>query len=322
MEYGKIEGVKKQVSRIIFGTAQPSFMKNEDNEELLDAVFAMGVNTFDLARVYRHAEDVVGRWMASRGNREEVVILTKCANPSVLGRKRVNARAIHKDLETSLKKLQTEYIDIYLLHRDDPNVDVAVPVEVMNELHAAGKIRAFGGSNWSHERIEAANEYAYSHNLRSFTVSSPNFGLAEQVKDIWGGGCVTISGPSNRAARAYYEEKKMPVVAYSSLGRGLFSGKLRSEDAGDAAKVLDSMAMKGYACPENFERLRRCEELVKKKNATVSQIAMAWIYAQPMNTFVVVSTSNAKRMQQNVEALQLKLTKEEAAYLDLDVDKL
>lgn len=74
------------------------------------------------------------------------------------------------------------YIDIYLLCRDDPNVDVAVPVEVLIAMHAEGKIGAFGGSNWTHQRIEEANEYAYRRGLIPFTVSSPNFGLADQVQ--------------------------------------------------------------------------------------------------------------------------------------------
>ncbi len=319
MEYRSIDGVTKPVSRILFGTAQEPFMSNGDNDELLDQVLAMGVNTFDIARQYQHAEDAVGRWVAKRGNRDQVVLLTKCAHPSVLGKKRVNRKAIYEDLETSLQHLQTDYIDIFLLHRDDPDVDVAVSVEVFNEMHAAGKIGAFGGSNWTHERVEAANEYAYSHNLIPFTVSSPNFGLAEQVADLWGGGCVTISGKENAPARAYYEKTQIPVIAYSSLGRGLFSGKLRSADAKHAKKVLDSFAMKGYASPENFERLHRCEELAEQKGATVPQIAMAWIYAQKLNTFAVVSTSSAARMQQNVEALNLSLTEEETAYLDLNV---
>ena len=114
----------------------------------------------------------------------------------------------------------------------------------------------------------------------------------------------------------------MPVIAYSSLGRGLFSGKIKSEALECAPKVLDEVALKGYGCPDNYERLRRCEELAKKKYCNVPQIAMAWIYSQKLNTFAVVSTLSAKRMQDNIKALHIKLTEEECAYLDLQEGRL
>ena len=122
--------------------------------------------------------------------------------------------------------------------------------------------------------IEEANEYAYSHGLIPFSVSSPNFGLAEQVADPWGGGCVSISGSQNQEARDWYRRMKMPIVAYSSLARGLFSGRVRGDAPEDADKILDMFAMKGYASPRNFERLRRCERLAAEKKTTVAQIAL------------------------------------------------
>ena len=184
-------------------------------------------------------------------------------------------------------------------------------------MHEEGKIGAFGVSNWTHQRIAEANEYAARHHLIPFTVSSPNFGLAEQVHDPWGGGCVSISGPSNVRAREWYRESGMPVIAYASLAHGLFSGKVKSSEPKKAGKILDEFAMKGYVCPENFERLRRCEELAAKKNCTVSQIAMSWIFKQDLDTLAVVGTSKALRMQENIDAMHIKLSEEEAAYLDL-----
>ena len=190
-------------------------------------------------------------------------------------------------------------------------------VELLNALHEEGWIGAFGGSNWTVERIAEANAYAAAHGLIPFSVSSPNFGLAEQVADPWGGGCVTVSGPSNAAARAWYAARRMPVIAYSSLGRGFFSGRVFSGDAARVGELLDPPAVKGYACPDNFERLRRCEELAARKGVTVPQLAMRWIFAQELNTFAVVSTSSPARMQQNIDALQIPLTAQEADYLDL-----
>lgn len=109
----------------------------------------------------------------------------------------------------------------------------------------------------------------------------------------------------------------MPVIAYSSLGRGLFSGKVKSSAIEHASEYMDKAAMRGYACPDNFERLRRCEELARKKDTTVPQIAMNWIFGQGLNVCAVVSTSKAVRLRENVEALSLELTKEELDYLDL-----
>ncbi len=317
MKYTEIPYVDKKVSRIIFGTAMAPFIMGGDGNDLLDAVYALGVNTFDMARNYMAAELSVGRWLEEKGMRDKVVLLSKCGHPSIFGRKRINEQDIRKDFRKTSGYLKTDYIDIYLLHRDDPETKAGDIVEIFNALHAERKIGAFGGSNWTFERIAEANEYAYKHNLIPFTVSSPNFGLAEQVADPWGGGCVSISGSAGEKAREWYQENQMPVIAYSSLGRGMFSGKVKSTDKDKVAQILDDVAIKGYVSDNNFERLRRCEELAMEKGCAVSQIAMAWIYNQKLNTFAVVSTSKGERMRENIDALDMKLTEEEMMYLDL-----
>ena len=318
----QIGGIHKPVSRIIYGMAIQPFITGQNGDELLDAVLSSGINTFDLARNYGLAEKSMGAWLEHRGCRDQIVILSKCAHPSMFGRKRVNEQDIRKDFRKSCEALHTEYIDLYLLHRDDPDVPIGEIVNIMNTLHAEGKIHAFGGSNWTVERLEAANEYADAHHLIPFSVSSPNFGLAEQVRDPWDGTCVTISGRENEATRAWYRANQMPVIAYSSLGHGFFSGKMKSSDASHPQDFLDGPAQKGYVSKDNFERLRRCELLAKRKNATVPQIAMRWIFSQGMNTFAVVSSSKPDRIQENLAALQINLTQAEADYLDLKVNTL
>lgn len=322
MNYITIPHVEKPVSRILFGTAMEPFTMGGDDNALLDAIYDLGINTFDLARNYMMAEYAFGNWLEARQLRDQVVILSKCGHPSIFGRKRLNEADMRKDLAKSCGYLHTDYIDIYLLHRDDPETAVGDVVEIFNAMHAEGRIGAFGASNWTHQRIAAANEYAYAHNLIPFSVSSPNFGLADQVQDPWGGGCVTISGPENEPARQWYRESQMPVIAYSSLGRGLFSGKLKSADCDHADQILDATAMKGYGYPENFERLRRCERLASLKGATVPQIAMAWIFKQNMNTLAVVSTSKPERMQENIDALKIGLSPAELLYLDLKTEEI
>ena len=238
MLYVDIPYVHKPVSRILYGTAAAPFIMGGDGNALLDEMFALGVTGFDVARAYLASELSLGRWIESRGNRDKIVILSKCGHPSVFGRKRVTEADMRKDFRKSCGFLRTDYIDIYLLHRDDPDVPAGEIVEIFNAMHAEGKIGAFGGSNWTYRRIAEANEYAYAHNLIPFTVSSPNFGLANQVQDPWGGGCQTISGPAHAADRAWYRENGMPVVAYSSLGRGLFSGRLKYADRENAAQYM------------------------------------------------------------------------------------
>lgn len=318
--YTNIPHVDKPVSRILYGTASTPFLMGRDNTEVLDAVLATGVQTIDTARNYTASEKSIGDWMAKRKNRNQLVILSKGGHPSVFGRKRITEKDIRKDLERSLKYLQTDYIDIYLLHRDDPSQPVDEAVEVLNALHKEGKIGAFGGSNWTHDRILQANAYANEHGLQPFEVSSPNFGLAEQVNDPWDGTCVTISGREGAPAREWYRQTQMPVMAYSSLGRGLFSGKLSSDDLSNVGKVMDEAAQKGYGYEENFERLRRCEKLAAEKGVSVPQIALSWLFYQGMNMFAVVSTSSGERMKSNLAALELELTEKECNYLNLEAD--
>ncbi len=314
--HGSIPGLTLPVSRIFFGTAIPPMLMGENADALLDAVLAQGINAFDCARGYGKAEKSLGRWMEARQNRERIVLLTKCGNVDWKGKVCVNRKVIEKELAESLEELGTDSIDIYLLHRDDPKTPVGELIECLNEAADQGKIKVFGVSNWTCERIEEANAYARERGLRGFTVSSPNFGLAEQAADPWGGGCVTVSGPANRAAREWYAQNRMPLIAYSSLGRGFFSGKFKSGDYEGARKVLDGPAQKGYLCEANMERLRRAEELAERKACTVSEIAMRYIFGSAMNVFAAVSTTNPGRMAQNVSAALHPLTREEVSWLE------
>lgn len=313
MKYETIPYVNKPVSRLLFGCGN---FNGEEENAILDAALEAGITTFDTARRYGLSEKSIGMWLEARNCRDRVVILSKCAHHDDDGTKRVSEAAIRADFKRSTELLGTGYIDIYLLHRDDPDVDVAVPVETLNALHAEGKIGAFGGSNWTHERIQEANDYACRHNLIPFTVSSPHFSLARQQQDPWGGGCVSITGEENAAARAWYRQTQMPVIAYSSLGRGLLTGRLTSAD--QLERFLDQPAILGYGCTDNVKRLARCEELAKAKNCTVSQIALAWLFRQGINAFAICAMSSPKRIAENIESLSLELSGEECRYLNLE----
>lgn len=317
MEYLQINGIKNKISRIAFGCAIEPMLAGENVHELLDACFDMGITTFDTAENYGLSEVSLGNWMRDRKNRDKLVIISKGCHPYD-GKDRVNPEELIKDIEDSFRRLGTDYIDIYFMHRDDLKIDPGTMVEILNEYHKKGKIGAFGGSNWTHERIEQANAYAKAHNLVPFTVSSPNFGLADQIGDPFGGGagCVSISGPGNQAARDWYKKNNMTLFAYSSLARGFFSGKISSSEPDKAESILDEFAVKGYCYPENFERLRKVEILAKEKQCSVPQIALAWALAQPLNTVLLASARSADRMRDNLKAFDICLTQEELLWLD------
>ena len=186
MKYAEMAYVKIRYPVFFSERRRRRLWKGSAGSELLDFVYGSGITAFDTARVYGQSETLLGKWIEEKNMREKIVILSKCGHPDLkTWEKRVNEKAMWEDLETSLKELRTDFLDIYLLHRDDPDVETGEIVEIFNGMHAEGKIGAFGGSNWTHERIEQANEYAYKHNLIPFTVSSPNFGLADQAGDPW-----------------------------------------------------------------------------------------------------------------------------------------
>lgn len=309
MEYRTIQYVDKPVSKMIFGCANPAMIQGKRVTKLLDSALAAGINTFDTAENYGASEEVLGKWIKKRKNRDNVVIITKGCHPH--GEPRVTPEALKTDLEQSFHRLKTDYIDIYMLHRDDPNADLKAILQVLDEYHNAGKIGAYGGSNWTHQRIEEINEYASEGGYTPFSVSSPNFGPARQVDDPWGGGCVSISGSDNEEATNWYQQNNIPVFAYSCLGRGMFSGKVKTSDLETTKEKLDKFAIRGYWCEENIRRLAEIEKIAENKGCSVAQVTLAWIMQQPFDVFPIVTISDAKRIAENVKAVDIKLSESE-----------
>ncbi len=320
MKYGTVPGISKPISRLVQGTVMLSSKKPDSSLQLLDDVLEAGGNTFDAAHHYGSGdcERVLGQWLTTRGVREQVVILTKGAHHSI-DRRRVTPYDITADLFDSLARLKTDYIDLYVLHRDDPNVPVGPIVEILNEHHRAGRIRAFGGSNWTIERVQAANAYAVEHHLVPFAVSSPNYSLAVQVQPPWDD-CVSISGDQNAAARAWYQETQLPVFAWSSIANGFFAGKVDPHDRQAFAAPLDPSSVKAYFSDDNFERLARVTSLAATKGLTIPQIAMAYVLHQPLNLFALVGSQTGDEFRAHITALDTQLTPQELAWLDLQTE--
>ncbi len=323
MEYGTVVGIDKPVSRLVLGTMIISIQERERSFALLDAAVELGWTAFDTAHGYAggDSERGLGQWMQERGNREQVVIVSKGCHHN-RDRRRVTPYDLASDLHDSLARLQTNYVDLYLLHRDDPAVPVGPIVEALNEHLKAGRIHAYGGSNWTHERIIEANEYAQKHGLTPFTASSPNYGLADQIEDPWGGGCVTISGPGNRKARAWYAANGMPALAYSSLARGFFSGRVTPDNYAQTKDTLDRACRTAYAHEPNFRRLERALRLSEEKAVSVPQLVLAFMFASPVNVYPIVGAASRDELADNLKAFAVSLSQEERAWLDLEREEL
>jgi aryl-alcohol dehydrogenase-like predicted oxidoreductase len=322
MEYGHLAGIEKPISRLVQGTMPLDPDDLDGSFALLDAVYELGCNAFDTAHVYGNGdrERTLGRWIKERDLREKVVILTKGAHHNA-DRRRVTPFDITSDLHDSLARLQVETIDLYVLHRDDPTVPVGPIVEVLNEHREAGLINAFGGSNWSHERIRAANVYAETRGLTSFVASSPQFSLAEMIEPPWEG-CVSVGGHRGEAARAWYRQAQMALFTWSSLAGGFFSGRFTRDNLDAFESYLDRLCVNSYCYEDNFQRLDRATVLAEAKGLTLPQVALAYVLSQPLNIFALIGCRTGAEFADNVVALDVQLTADEIAWLELERDTL
>src|SRR5262249_44346940 len=154
-----------------------------------------GGNCFDTAYIYGsgHCEKLLGQWVRNRDLREQVVILDKGAHTPYC-----TPEWLDKQFRESLERLQTDYVDIYMMHRDNVQVPVGEFITILNEHKNAGRMRVFGPSNWSIERVEEANRWAAEHGMTGFSAMSNNFSLARMVDPVWAG-CIAASDPQSRA---------------------------------------------------------------------------------------------------------------------------
>ncbi|HLK60861.1 MAG TPA: aldo/keto reductase [Chthonomonadaceae bacterium] len=289
-----------------------SMVCTTENKELtfalLDAYVEAGGNCLDTAHVYSggKSERAIGEWFRERDNRETIVLIDKGAHP-YWTEPRVNPECITQDIQESLERLQSDYIDIYLLHRDDPNAPVGPIVECLNEHQAAGRICAFGGSNWSTVRIQEANDYAAAHGLHGFVASSPNLSLASVNEPMWGG-CLTLDAEG----RAWHATNQLPLFPWSSQASGFFTGRFSPEDTGnkDITRV--------YFNEGNWERLHRALELAEQKGCTANQIALAWVLHQSFPVFALIGPRTLEELHSSLPALDISLTDSEARWLNLE----
>jgi aryl-alcohol dehydrogenase-like predicted oxidoreductase len=301
-----IAGIEQGCSQLVMGSMMLAEDRMEFVHELLDTYVVLGGNTIDTAYVYGPSSNkAVGLWMASRGNRDQMVIIGKGAHHDQHG-PRVNREAIAHDLEVSLERLQTDYVDIYMLHRDDPEKPVGYILEAMNEQLEAGRCRAIGTSNWTYSRIQEANEYASRHGLTGFVCNSPNLSLAKPNEPRWPG-CISV----DRDYAAWHERTQMPLLSWSSQAGGFFTDRYAPE------RTDDKEAVRVYYSEANWERKRRAEQLGREKQCSANHIALAFVLHQPFPVCALIGPANVRELRDSARSLEISLTPDQIKWLDL-----
>ncbi|WP_027169642.1 aldo/keto reductase [Mesorhizobium sp. WSM3224] len=297
-----IPGLPKPVSLLALGFED--FRTFSSGSILLDAYFEAGGNLFDTGFVYGggYTETLLGQWLANRGVREQSVIIAKGAHSPLC-----YPDVIAKQLAQSLDRLRTDHVDIYFMHRDNPDVPVGEFVDAMDAEAKAGRIRGlFGGSNWTMERMDAAIAYAEKNGKQKPGALSNNFSLAEMLEPIWAG-CVTSS---TDAWKAWLAARQMPNFAWSSQGRGFFT-----ERAGRDRTDNEELVRVWYS-EKNFGRRDRAIELARKLGKSPIHVALAYVLAQPFPSVPLIGPRTLDELEDSLKALDIKLTAEDVAWLD------
>jgi aryl-alcohol dehydrogenase-like predicted oxidoreductase len=320
MKYVNIPNTELRVSQICLGSAEFGANLAQPNAfGLMDAFIAEGGNFLDTAHVYSDwipntkstSEKWIGQWLKKSGMREDVFIATKGAHPKLtsMNVSRLSKEDIQLDVMESLEYLQIDTIDLYWLHRDDTKIPVGEIIEALSEQVWLGNIRYFGCSNWTFRRIQEAMAYAAEHNVQGFVANQPLWSLAEadmkQIPDQ------TLVG-MGKEGLAFHKRTHMAAIPYTSQAKGFFSKVERS-----GADGLSEGDRKVYFNDLNKKRLLRVQELAKKYAVTVNDIALSYLFSQPFTAIPVVGCKTVEQLKSSLKALDVTLTSEELAYLEV-----
>ncbi len=299
----QIPGISKPASVVTLGF---EFFPNFAAASLtLDAFYEAGGNVFDTAFVYGggKTESIFGDWHTSRNvPREEIVLIGKGAHSPLC-----YPDVIAKQLDQSLNRLKTDYVDIYFMHRDNTDVPVGEFVDAMDAEVKRGRIRGiFGGSNWTRERMDEAAAYAAKNGKQAPAALSNNYSLAEMLDPIWAG-CVTSSTDE---WKRWLAERQVPNFAWSSQGRGFFT------DRAGRDKHDDEEIVRCWYSDRNFERRDRAIELANKLGRSPIHIALAYVIAQPFPVIPLIGPRTIAELEDSLSALDIKLTPEQVKWLE------
>jgi len=302
-----------EISKIILGGVPfGSTISKDKSFEIMDFYLSMGGNTIDTARVYCDwlqdgkgvSEKTIGQWMKSRNNRKNVNIITKGGHPLLnsMNTSRLSENEIKLDINLSLQALQTDYVDLYLLHRDDVNLPVSDIMDTLDNLVKEGKTRAIGASNWTVDRIKKANEYARLNNKTSFIISEIQWSLANCNTKIFSDDTMICMDQSEYQK---YQKLGMPVIAFTSQAGGLFSCGYKP-DLSDAAQKH-----KKYVTSENISIYKNLLTFCDKKNYKPSATQLNYIMDNELSAAAIIGCSSLEQLKDSMSASLVKLSKED-----------
>ncbi len=277
---------------------------------LLDALLAAGLNAIDTADVYSawvpghrggESETVIGNWLRRRGGRDKVVIATKVGMEMGSGDKGLSRTWIMRAVEDSLKRLQTDYIDLYQAHRDDEGVPFDETLQAFADLIRQGKVRAIGASNYTAPRLREALRTSERLGLPRYETLQPQYNLVERA---------AFEGELETVCQA----EGLGVISYFALASGFLSGKYRSE--ADLAKSPRGGSVKKYLDDRGHRVLQALDEVAARYAATPAQVAIAWLIARPSVTAPIASATSLEQLQDLVAAAQLQLDRPAIERLD------
>ena len=278
---------------------------------ILDGFVAAGLNAVDTADVYSawapghqggESEIVIGNWFkCSPGNRDKIVLITKVGAIAGSTKRDLSARRIAAAVEASLKRLQTDHIDLYLSHWPDPDTLYEETLRAFEKLLQAGKVRAIGTSNLDAAQLSESLKMAKLHNLPRYEVLQPEYNLYER-------------GKFDGALRDIVIREEIGVISYFALASGFLSGKYRSSD--DFGKSPRGGGMAKYLNERGLRILAALDHIAADLGVQVATVALAWVIAREGVTAPIASATTLEQLESLVRATQLTLSKEQIALLD------
>jgi aryl-alcohol dehydrogenase-like predicted oxidoreductase len=277
---------------------------------VLDDYTASGGNFIDTADIYStwapghvggESETVLGKWLKSRGNRDKIVLATKVGSDMGQGRKGLKAGYIARAIEDSLRRLQTDYVDLYQSHRDDEETPQEETLGAYAKLIQQGKVRAIGASNFTPARLKEALAISAKNGIPRYESLQPEYNLYSRS------GYEAELEPLCRA-------ETIGVIGYFGLASGFLTGKYRSE--ADFSKSQRGEDMGQYMNPRGFRILAALDEIAAALKATPAQVAIAWLIARPSVTAPIVSATRIEQSHEIIKAMRLTLPAEAVAKLD------
>jgi aryl-alcohol dehydrogenase-like predicted oxidoreductase len=270
----------------------------------LDGAVEAGLNFIDTADVYSRwapghkggeSENIIGRWFAKSGKRKDVILATKVGMDMGDGKKGLKAAYIQQAVEDSLRRLQTDYIDVYQAHKDDPETPLEETLQTFDGLVKQGKVRYIGASNYSGARLAEALEISRKLGFASYVSLQPHYNLVERHE-------------YETDLLPVVEKYQLGVIPYFSLAAGFLTGKYRSQDDAKVAK-RGAMVQK-YLNEWGFGVVGVLDEVANAKGSTPARVALAWLLAQPGVTAPIASATNEQQLVDLMEATKLNLDAE------------